>query len=88
MKSFKLIVSTPNGNELEKDITMLSVRGTEGSLAVMAGHVPFITTTKAGEVKVKTEAGEQLYEASSGLLTVTKESVTLLCGTFELAEDK
>lgn len=88
MKSFKLIVSTPNGNELEKDITMLSVRGTEGSLAVMAGHVPFITTTKAGEVKVKTEAGEQLYKASSGLLTVTKESVTLLCGTFELAEDK
>ena len=88
MKSFKLIVSTPNGNELEKDIIMLSVRGTEGSLAVMAGHVPFITTTKSGEVKVKTESGEQIYEASSGLLTVTKESVTLLCGTFEPAEDK
>ena len=88
MKSFKLIVSTPGGNALEKDITMLSLRGTEGSLAVMAGHVPFITTTKAGEVKVKTENDEQLYEASSGLLTVTKESVTLLCGTFELTEDK
>ena len=86
MKSFKLIVSTPDGNALEKDITMLSVRGTEGSLAVMAGHVPFITTTKAGEVKVKTETGEEHYEASSGLLTVTKENVTLLCGTFESRE--
>ena len=88
MRSFRLIVSTPNGNALEKDITMLSVRGTEGSLAVMAGHIPFITTTKAGEVKVKTEEGEQIYEATSGILTVTKESTTLLCGTFELAEGK
>ena len=83
MKTFKLIVSTPDGNKLEKEITMLSVRGTEGSLAVMAGHVPFITTTKAGEVKVKVESEEQVYQASSGMLTVTHECVTLLCGTFE-----
>ena len=83
MKTFKLIVSTPDGNKLEKEITMLSVRGTEGSLAVMAGHIPFITTTKAGEVKVKTESEEQIYQASSGMLTVTRECVTLLCGTFE-----
>ena len=83
MKTFKLIVSTPDGNKLEKEITMLSVRGTEGSLAVMAGHIPFITTTKAGEVKVKTESDEKIYQASSGMLTVTRECVTLLCGTFE-----
>ena len=84
MKLFKLIVSTPNGNVLEKDAVMLSVRGTEGSLAVMAGHIPFITATKAGEVKVKTESEELLARASQGMLTVTKESVTLLCGSFEI----
>ena len=83
MKSFKLIVSTPNGNALEKEIIMLSVRGTEGSLAVMAGHIPFITTTKAGEVKVKTQTDEKIYKASEGVLTVTKENATLLCTTFE-----
>lgn len=83
MKSFKLIVSTPNGNALEKEIIMLSVRGTEGSLAVMAGHIPFITTTKAGEVKVKTQTDEKIYKASEGVLTVTKENTTLLCTTFE-----
>ncbi|MBO5261751.1 MAG: hypothetical protein J6B45_01760 [Clostridia bacterium] len=83
MKPFKLIVSTPNGNALEKEIIMLSVRGTEGSLAVMAGHIPFITTTKAGEVKVKTQTDEKIYKASEGVLTVTKENTTLLCTTFE-----
>ena len=88
MKTFKLIVSTPNGNALEKEITMLSIRGTEGSLAVMAGHIPFITTTKAGEIKVKTENGEEVYEASNGMLTVTKDVTTLLCGAFNKAENK
>lgn len=83
MKQFKLVVSTPCGNVLEKEAIMLSVRGSEGSLAIMAGHIPFITTTKEGEVKIKTETEEKIYKASSGVLTVTKEQVTLLCGEFE-----
>ena len=85
MKQFKLIISTPEGNKLEKDITMLSLRGAEGSLAVMANHIPFITTTKEGEIKIiDAEGNEMLANASSGMLTVTKESTTLLCGTFDL----
>ncbi|MBQ4510065.1 MAG: F0F1 ATP synthase subunit epsilon [Clostridia bacterium] len=85
MKQFKLIISTPKGNALEKDVTMLSLRGAEGSLAIMANHIPFITTTKDGEVKIiDTDGNEILANASSGMLTVTKESTTLLCGTFDL----
>ena len=85
MKQFKLIISTPQGNMLEKDITMLSLRGVEGSLAIMANHIPFITTTKDGEVKIiDTDGNEILANASSGMLTVTKENTTLLCGTFKL----
>ena len=87
MKQFKLIISTPQGNAFEKDITMLSVRGVEGSLAIMANHIPFITTTKDGEVKIiDTEGNEILANASSGMLTVTKDSTTLLCGTFKINE--
>lgn len=83
MKPFKLIVSTPTGNILEKEVNMLSVRGTEGSLAVMANHIPFITATKEGEVKIITAENEELLaHASEGLLTVTGEHTTLLCGTF------
>ena len=83
MKSFKLIVSTPQGNVFENDVSMISLRGTEGSLAVMANHVPFITATKAGEVKILIdEDTEMLAEATDGMLTVAKEGVTLLCGSF------
>lgn len=70
---------------LEKDVTMLSIRGTEGSLAIMANHIPFITTTKDGEIKIiDSEGNEILASASSGMLTVTKETTTLLTGTFKI----
>ncbi len=87
MKQFKLIISTPKGDVFNKEISMLSLRGVEGSLAIMANHIPFITTTKDGEIKIiDTEGAEIIAKASSGLLTVTKESTTLLCGTFEITQ--
>jgi len=70
---------------LEKDVIMLSVRGVEGSLAIMANHIPFITTTKDGEIKIIDAEGDEIMAtASSGMLTVTKDSTTLLCGTFKI----
>ena len=84
MKSFRLIVSTPGGNVFDNDIAVLSLRGTEGSLAVMANHVPFITATKEGEIKIVQEDESEISAyASDGILTVAKENVTLLCGSFE-----
>lgn len=88
MKTFKLTVSTPRGNTLEQDVTMISLRGTEGSLAVMANHIPFITATKAGRIKIVDKDGEEMYaDASDGILTVTGEGTTLLVGTFHPCEE-
>ena len=85
MKTFKLTVSTPQGNLLEREITMLSLYGIEGSLAIMANHIPFITTTKAGEIKIVTEDGGEIFaEATSGILTVTHDGTTLLCTEFNI----
>ena len=48
MKTFKLTVASPDGNKFSGEITKLDVRGTEGELAVMAGHVPFVTSIVPG----------------------------------------
>ena len=81
MKSFKLIVSTPNGNAYEGNVNEISIYGSEGSLAIRAGHVPFITATKAGAFKIyDANDDESNYEVSEGLLTVAKDKTTLLCG--------
>lgn len=44
MSTFKLTVASPDGNKFCDEITKLDVRGTEGELAVMAGHISFVTS--------------------------------------------
>ena len=84
MSNFKLIVCTPSGNAFEGDASMLTLRGSEGDLAILAGHIPFVTTVVKGECKiVLPDETEQKYQTGTGLLSVGKDDVTLLVGTFQ-----
>ena len=84
MKTFTLKVSSPEGDLFSGDAVMLTVRGTEGDLAVMAGHVPFVTAVKACTCKIVLEdETEKTADTDGGLLTVTGEKVILLAGRFE-----
>ena len=46
MSTFSLIISSPDGDLYRGEAEKLILRGTEGELAVMAGHVPFVTAVK------------------------------------------
>ncbi|MCQ2478669.1 MAG: F0F1 ATP synthase subunit epsilon [Clostridia bacterium] len=82
MNTFKLTVSTPNGNVFKGDAVKLNLRGASGDLAVMAGHIPFITTVKEGEFSVDLPEGERKSgNIGGGLLTVSKDAVILLSGS-------
>jgi len=79
MNGFELTISSPDGDLFRGEARKLIVRGTEGDLAVMAGHAPFVTAIKKGRCVVETAEGERktgLIE--SGLLTVGKEKTTVL----------
>ena len=79
MKTFPLIISSPDGDLFRGDARMLILRGTEGDLAVMAGHVPFVTAVVRGRCVVETAEGERKEGViEAGLLTVDKERVTVL----------
>lgn len=83
MNTFKLTVSSPDGNKFNGDADMLTVRGIEGDLAVMAGHIPFITTLKPCDCTIYLPDGtEKVGSVDGGLLTVSDKSVTLLSGSF------
>ena len=87
MNSFRLIVSSPSGNIYDGDAIMLTLRGADGELAVMAGHVPFVTTVKAGECKIVIDDDtERRCTTDGGLLTVSSDKVTLLSGSFKWLE--
>lgn len=82
MKTFKFVISTPDGNLYEGDIVSVSLRGSEGDLAVMANHTPFVTSVKPCDCKVELEDGtEKILNVERGLLSVTSESVTLMSGS-------
>ena len=84
MKTFPLKISSPEGDLFNGDVVMLSVRGTEGELAIMAGHIPFITSVKPCDCKIELEDGtEKIGFTQGGILTVSVDKVVLLSGDIE-----
>ena len=83
MNTFRLIIASPDGHLFDGEAVKVSMRGTEGDFAIMAGHIPFITSVKSGECKIELSDGaEKIGYSDGGLLTVSKEAVTLLSGSF------
>lgn len=84
MNTFKLIISSPDGNTFEGDVVSLSIRGTEGELAILAGHIPFVTSVIECDCKIELPDGtERLGHTQGGVLTVSRTSVILLSGSFK-----
>ncbi|HAB01296.1 MAG TPA: hypothetical protein DCE08_07610 [Ruminococcaceae bacterium] len=79
MKTFELKISSPDGDLFSGEAVNLSLRGTLGDLAVMAGHTPLMTAVKAGEFRVTLpDDTEKVGKTTGGLLTVSKERTTFL----------
>lgn len=82
MNAFPLRITSPEGDLFCADALKISLRGTEGDLAVMAGHVPFVTAVRPCDCKVETEDGVRFAHTDGGLLTVMREQVIFLSGSF------
>ncbi len=84
MNTFKLKISTPDGDMYNGEAVKLDVRGLEGELAVMAGHIPFMTALKPCDCKLLLSDGnERIGNIDGGLLSVGDELVTLLASSFK-----
>ena len=84
MNTFNLVISSPNGNLFEGKAERIILRGSEGDLAVMAGHIPFITSVKPCQCKITLDNGEEKSGSlNGGLLTVSEDKVTLLSNSFK-----
>ena len=75
---FELV--TPEKLVRADEVHMVVVPGVEGEFGVMAGHAPFMTTLKDGELKVYKTAGSS-YESitvSGGFAEVGDRGLTVL----------
>jgi len=83
MNKFKLQIAAPDGLRYDGEAIQLSVRGIGGELAIMAGHIPFVTALKSGDCRVYTEDGKIRHAScSGGMLMVSKECVRVLSSDF------
>ena len=60
------------------DVDQVDAPGTEGDFGVLAGHAPFMTTLKEGQVKVYADGRLRIFEVRGGFADVTPEGLTIL----------
>ena len=86
--AFRMIVSSPEGTIFDGEIAMLTLRGTEGELAIMAGHIPLVTPIVACDGKLVLEDDtERPFHTDGGLSSVTHDAATLLSGSLRWHEE-
>ena len=88
MKPFPLTVSSPEGNLFLGECVKLDVRGVEGSLAIMAGHIPFVTALVSGPCTIYLEDGtKKEADLEGGVLSVDTDGAILLSGSFRFCKE-
>ena len=87
MSQFHLQIITPDGVQFDGQSQQLSVRGTEGELAIIDGHLPLVTALREGEVRVYTEDGVLKAYCTGGMLSCAKEITRLFSTDFAWKEN-
>ena len=75
---FELV--TPDKLVMSDDVYMVVVPGTEGESGIMAGHAPYMTTLKNGDIAVYRGAGAQpeRIPVTGGFAEVSDKGLTVL----------
>jgi len=75
---FELV--TPDRLVMAADVYMVVVPGTEGESGIMAGHAPYMTTLKDGEVAVyrSQSAQPERIPVTGGFAEVGEQGLTVL----------
>jgi F-type H+-transporting ATPase subunit epsilon len=75
---FELV--TPDKLVMSDDVYMVVVPGTEGESGIMAGHAPYMTTLRNGEIAVYRSAGgnPERITVTGGFAEVSDKGLTVL----------
>ncbi len=67
---------------------MVIARTTDGEIAFMGGHAPFIGALGIGAVRIRTSEGDDVTAAvHEGFVEVTDDRITILSDVAELVDD-
>ena len=87
MTPFDLKIVTPDGLIFEGQAEEVIVRSTSGDLGILAGHLNCVAPLGMGRATIVMDGQKRYAACIGGMLSVSKECVTLVPTTFEFAED-
>lgn len=85
--TFLLEIVTPYRKLLSKDVDEVTAPGFEGEFGVLAGHTPFLTVLKAGEISFKKGSETGLIAVSRGYAEVLPDKTTILVDAAEFGSE-
>jgi F-type H+-transporting ATPase subunit epsilon len=71
----------------EGDVDILVAPGTDGEMGILPHHAPLLTTLRAGVLRVRTGAREEVFAISGGVMEVRPDIVTVLADAAERADE-
>lgn len=78
MNNFNLIIISLKEILYDGFAASVSVPGIEGELTVLKNHIPLVALLKEGQIKVKKNGIETLFNIQRGLLEVNPLKTTIL----------
>ena len=69
---------SPERELFSGEVDQVDAEGTEGGFGVLAGHAPFMTALKEGQVRVHNDGKVTTFEVRGGFADVTREGLTIL----------
>ncbi|WP_150270582.1 F0F1 ATP synthase subunit epsilon [Paenibacillus tepidiphilus] len=87
MNTFLLEIVTPEHLVFSKQVNSLVVRGVEGELGILPGHIPLVTPLQVAPLSVKVNGETITIAVHGGFVEVHKDKVTVLAESAELPKD-
>lgn len=87
MREFHLRIVTSDGLLFDGMAESISLRTIDGEMGILSGHAPLVTALGMGQAKVRVGGVIRKGACIGGMLSVTKDEVTVVATTFEWAEN-
>ena len=71
-------IITPEKNLFAGEAESLIVPALDGEMGILNHHAPIISALKAGNVKLRTNGKEEIFEINGGVLEVNSNKVIVL----------
>ncbi|ANY74033.1 F0F1 ATP synthase subunit epsilon [Paenibacillus ihbetae] len=87
MSTFLLEIVTPDRVVYSEQVNSVTVRGVEGELGILPGHIPFVTPLQIAPVYVKIGNERTPFAVQGGFVEVRKDKVVILAESAERASE-